>query len=96
MNFVFGLIPSLCASAALLLLALFFRKHVKFKPVISVCLLMIFVNSWYSFNTYGPRVEVNSYSIPYTPESVSIESGAEFSEVKDRSKVFSNEINKGL
>lgn len=92
MNILFGLIPALTICFVLWILVGMKIMLPRIAAVFSI--LAIVGGLFYSLQTYGPRVELAKAPIPYAPERVEVEKGAELIEPNDRLGQFDDQLGK--
>lgn len=96
MNFLLavaqGLFVAVCLYIIICLVAAALKVVVPFKARVSVPLIFMCITIFVSAQSYGPRLTLDQTVQPPTPETTEVETGQKMVDPKDRSKIFSKQL----
>lgn len=90
MNTLFGLIPVLPALAIIWWLV--YASILTKKSAFGLSLFALFITTLLSLQTYGPRNELATSTMPPVPEAVAVEGGSKLVDPKDRIGQFDERL----
>lgn len=96
MNFLFALSQGVFLGLALLVVLVLIEamtsKKIPFDIKFWAPLLVVVITAYFSAQTYGPRLQLEAAQRPPTPTVTEVDKGSKMIDNKDRSKIFSDQL----